>query len=914
VSRTQRSLAPRFSLSAHLTFVICYLSFALRLFSLDAQPIWWDEAISIHLARSTPAEIVANRAGNLHSPLYFVILKGWVALVGDSAFGVRFFSVWFSILLIPALYAFGRRWLSRRAGLFAAGLAALSPLYLVYAQEARVYAMLPLVYLALLAVARRLISSPTYRLWFLLTVVEALALGLHYISIFAIAYLLVALFVRLRGRANRLCLLTSQGLALLLFLPWLLVVLGHADALTARLGMSNWRAEPATLAHFVRLLWTFQLTGLAGLISDPLAVWLTAAAAAAMMAALALLLVSPASCRSTVSLLLEWLVPLSSVFVVWRIRPLSHPRYVVMFTTALLLLCASGIDLLLRRSRLAKGAAAFLAASLVATSMFGLALYHSPRVSKDDTSGVAAAIAAHSGADDLVLVPPEDWSVPYYYDGPARVEMDWPGDDGAHWERLAELTEGVETVFLVGYDNTSRDPRAIYPFGLESSGYLGERWDFRGLHVRVYELDRPVAPPELTDADARFGPLRLIGAWVEQGPPADTAVTAALRWRAETVAPRPYRVSLRLRDEQGWEWAARDDWLLNEAALPSDRWAVGREVTTYHVLPLPSGTPPLTYTLTVGAYWMEGEVARPLDLLDEAGNPRGQSFDLGNVSLALPLGLGTDPYGVAAEAGLWETPLELGEGLLLAGAALDREIASPGQPLFVTLRWQATAPVQTRSAAFLALEQGGDTLAAAVAPPGGRYPPEHWTAGQTVVEHRRLAVPPTAGDGPADLVLRVGQRRVELGQVEIVAGEHLFTPPPMACTLGVRFGDVAELLGYDLERTEVAAGDPVPITLYWRALEGAGEADYIVFAHILAADGHLIGQHDGPPASGSRPTPGWVADEIVVDRHEMGLREPYAGLARVEVGLYDAAGLQRVPTDSGETFVLLPVELTVLEH
>ncbi|RLC63061.1 MAG: hypothetical protein DRI48_08845, partial [Chloroflexi bacterium] len=103
----------------------------------------------------------------------------------------------------------------------------------------------------------------------------------------------------------------------------------------------------------------------------------------------------------------------------------------------------------------------------------------------------------------------------------------------------------------------------------------------------------------------------------------------------------------------------------------------------------------------------------------------------------------------------------------------------------------------------------------------------------------------------------------------------------------------------------------LPITLYWRALEGATNADYTVFTHVLAADGHLIAQHDGPPAGGARPTPGWLPGEIIADRHDMTFRETYTGPATIEVGLYDAATLERVPTVTGETRALLPSSLDV---
>ena len=142
--------------------------------------------------------------------------------------------------------------------------------------------------------------------------------------------------------------------------------------------------------------------------------------------------------------------------------------------------------------------------------------------------------------------------------------------------------------------------------------------------------------------------------------------------------------------------------------------------------------------------------------------------------------------------------------------------------------------------------------------------------------------------------------------MQVAAGEHTFTVPPLSHELRVRFGDVAELLGYDLEPTSPQAGEPVRVTLYWRALEGSGQANYTVFAHILAADGHLVGQHDGPPAGGTRPTTGWIPGEVISDSHEMTFREPYSGPAHVEVGLYDPVTMARVTTENGTGCVLLP--------
>jgi 4-amino-4-deoxy-L-arabinose transferase-like glycosyltransferase len=929
--------------TARLSFVICHFSFtvrlwalllplllfafALRLYRLDAQSIWWDEAISVYLSTSTLAEIVVNRAGNLHPPLYFLLLKGWVALAGTSPFSVRFLSAWSNTLLIPGLYVFGRRWLGRRAGLIAATLAAISPLYLVYAQEARVYAILPLVYLVLLALVRQL-SLPAgrsdWRHWLLLATVEVLALGLHYISFLAIAYVLTTLIVRLhRRRAELMRLLAVQGLVILCLLPWLMAVLRHADALTTRLGMSNWRAEPVTPAHYLRLLWTFQLTGLTGLIADPAAIGLTFGVALLMVGALIPTLASRTARQTLADRLFDWLVPLAAAFVAWRFRPLSHPRYVILFTPALLLLFAGTLDRLLDSARFARSLAALLAAVLVATSALGLFWYHTPRFAKDDARGTASAIAARSTADDLVLVPPEDWSVPYYYPGPARVKMVWPGDGPADWEHLITLTRETTAVFLVDYYRATRDPRSLQPFALESAGSLSERLSFKGLRVRVYELDQPVTPPRLSPADADFGTLRLTAAWIEPGPPANTAVALALRWRAEEPTGDRYRVGLRLRDPDGWELAADDDWLLDTDALPGDRWTAGQEFTTYHTLPLAPGTPPLTYTLSLGIYSTDDEdIIHPLDLLDAAGNPRGQSFDVGTVTLAPALGLDKDPYGVAPGLPQLSEPAELADGLLLEAAALEPRTAAPGQSVFVTLRWHAvTSPLPDLRPALTLAQENSRLLTIEGAPSGGRYPTDRWQAGEVVLEHRRVSIPSTVIGGSVEVAIELEDRRVVLGSVEVAAGEHVFTPPPIANEVHVQFGGrpgdpdqaTAELLGYDLAPGPYTSGQPILLTLYWHARAGAASADYTIFTHVLAEDGHLVAQHDGSPANGMRPTPGWLADEIIVDPHDMTFREPYTGPARIEVGLYNPTTLERVPTESGDTFVLLPTTLTILE-
>jgi hypothetical protein len=319
----------------------------------------------------------------------------------------------------------------------------------------------------------------------------------------------------------------------------------------------------------------------------------------------------------------------------------------------------------------------------------------------------------------------------------------------------------------------------------------------------------------------------------------------------------------------------------------------------------------LTYTLSLGVFWTEGDVIYPVDLLDEAGNPTGQSLDLGQVQLAPATGSVSDLYQLGDQNPSWQDPVAFSDGLTLQGAAVDRDTVAPGQQLHITLHWRTNESLATKISATLELERADTPISAQIAPVGGRYPIELWQAGLPVIEHRLLGIPADASNGAAVVYLETQGQRVDLGQVEIDAGERLFSPPPFATPVGLVFGDVAELLGYDLDETTVSSGEPVILTLYWRALEGAQKTDYTVFTHILGENGQLVGQHDSQPLQGGRPTTGWIPGEVIVDRHPMTFRGEYNGTALIEIGLYDSESIDRVMCENGEDHLILPTSLIV---
>ena len=111
---------------------------------LDATNIWLDEANSWGVARLPWGAMMDNLRSSPLGPLYFVLLKLWMMLFGDSEAALRAPSLIASVLVIPVTYVIGVRAFSRRAAVVGAALLALSPLQLYFAQEARMYMLLTL--------------------------------------------------------------------------------------------------------------------------------------------------------------------------------------------------------------------------------------------------------------------------------------------------------------------------------------------------------------------------------------------------------------------------------------------------------------------------------------------------------------------------------------------------------------------------------------------------------------------------------------------------------------------------------------------------------------------------------------------------------------------------------------------------
>ncbi len=141
------SRAPRTPSSTHRLILLATLlgGFALRLYKLGAESLWYDEAVSVWLAQKPLAAMVLHTAGDIHPPGYYALLHLWqLAAFPTPAHGLEFLYAWVSVAagmaVLALLWVVGRRLLGAKAALAGVAVAAVHPVaHLVRAGSAHVH-------------------------------------------------------------------------------------------------------------------------------------------------------------------------------------------------------------------------------------------------------------------------------------------------------------------------------------------------------------------------------------------------------------------------------------------------------------------------------------------------------------------------------------------------------------------------------------------------------------------------------------------------------------------------------------------------------------------------------------------------------------------------------------------------------
>ncbi len=498
--------------------LLVMVGFFVRAISLDAQSLWRDEVDALRFATAPWAEMVNNftRPG-WNGPLYYLALRGWIAAAGASEYAIRFFSLFFGVLCIPLMYVLGRRVFDCTTGLVSALLAAFSPYFVWYSQEAKMYTLI--LALTLLAVygLRRALDGGGPRWW----ATQILATSLTFYS-----HILAALLVPVQAAIALIwwpLLRKSWKGALVsiacLTLPYLPLAVWQAPlALQAReTGFHSY-----TLRQMIVILLNGWSTGIRGWGGS----W-----AAALMGLLAVL----GAAASTPWLSAEpqaeqgsggtrplrghwaaliWLtLPLLCLWLISIRQPLFTDRYLIWTAPAFYLLIGRALGSLALSRDWTRWVVIPLLGGVLLASVANLRLQTSEPIKADfraaasyvssyGESGNSSAEAGTTPSDELVIfqIPYARYTFDYYF----PVE-EYPHADGLYtnhrapsggyqmgkdqaWQQMRAITAGHDVAWFVASEVGMWDERGLVKEWLDTNALRVAEAHFKRVDVYRYDL------------------------------------------------------------------------------------------------------------------------------------------------------------------------------------------------------------------------------------------------------------------------------------------------------------------------------------------------------------------------------------------------------------------------------------------
>jgi len=352
---------------------------ALRLHGLALDGLYVDELHSMQLAWVSWPEAADSILH--HPPLFYLLLKAWRSLAGDSLFAMRLLGALLSTATLLLSAALARRLWDRQTALLATALIAFSDLQIFFAREIKGHALLTLLSVGALYLFVRYLDDRGHRALLGSAVCALGAMYTHYTGL--LLPLGLAAFMLLRRPPGQAAFWASQ-LIYLGYLPWIRQLWRDLSSFAE---MSH---RPFTLTD---LGWILQDLLPGGLVSPGPILLLLAALAAALWAArrdprLQLLLCAIAA---------TGLLPIAASFA--GVKMVEFARHLLPAHLLLLLLAARGA-LTLEHPALRRG----LASGLLACQLLPLCLAHMSPPPKSDWTAVSRYLESHTTQHDAIMV------------------------------------------------------------------------------------------------------------------------------------------------------------------------------------------------------------------------------------------------------------------------------------------------------------------------------------------------------------------------------------------------------------------------------------------------------------------------------------------------------------------------------
>jgi mannosyltransferase len=312
--------------SALVALIPAALALALCLRGLGSRSMWNNEYATWHAVTLSLADFEALlRRTDLVHIVYYLFMRGWIAILGDSPFALRLPSAIAMALCAAFVALIGRRLISTPVGLFAGVLFALVPAVSRYGQESRSYALVTMAGAFATLMLLRALEKPSRSRLILYGFGVALMGLIHFVSLTLLSAHFVLWLMTTRTDVDRRWRVAGAVGFGMLGVIWLPAVASHQSA-----SISWIKADAAAVKSFPSDMF----------LSGPVAI---ALGVMALLGALYLTFSQTARNRPAAAMLATWaVVPPVFCYVTFSFLHLFLPRYVLVVIPAWALLAAAG--------------------------------------------------------------------------------------------------------------------------------------------------------------------------------------------------------------------------------------------------------------------------------------------------------------------------------------------------------------------------------------------------------------------------------------------------------------------------------------------------------------------------------------------------------------------------------------------
>ncbi|KAA3655604.1 MAG: hypothetical protein DWQ04_33320 [Chloroflexi bacterium] len=612
---------------------IVFVGFGLRLFGLGLQELRGDEAFSYLFAREPVAEIVPNllSEGDPHSPLHYLLLHGWMRLVGDSEVALRYLSLLPGVLLLPLLAQLGRRIRGRSFALTVTLLVAISQSLVWISQDVRNQYTLDLFFIVAATLLltwlvdggrNRTRKNSDKRRFFIFSwkwgwvgyaVLCALAVYSHYSAVFALLGHGVFILAYPPYR-KRFWVWGGAGLlAMLLFLPWGMTIL------TGKLAAGH-LSNPGTpeLAKYLTAVGIEMMAGSA--VTGGWLRWL-------FLGGVMLSVVGARQLwqehKGWAGLLLTWLwAMLLFLYLIQFSREIFNLYYVTISVPVWWLLIVIGVQQLGRSRRGWQwGTAVFSIILFIIVSGVSLRNYYTdPQFSRSrGYRPMAAHVAEEMQPGDLFLAHFPDPSLVYYLRNlaidytmqPSHYQL--PAEETR--QELAELAADYDRIWFVPAPGPAWDTENVVPAWLDTHTLREQEAHYDQLllsaHLPDHAIDGVTLPIERQLGDT----IQLESVFVMVNgkpvdlelpftPSPDSQLVITLLWQTSAPIVVHYTVFVQVLDENGM-LVVQDDSVPANGVRPTETWLPNETILDTHTLVLPADRVNWQGQIIVGMYETE---------------------------------------------------------------------------------------------------------------------------------------------------------------------------------------------------------------------------------------------------------------------------------------------------------------------